>query len=152
MNIWKWEYITRGDNDPYLTRLTVFGCSLFKIMIHWFHDSDDECLHDHPWPFVSLIVKGGYWEYIPGLSIEDYARHLKKIEGIGAYGSVEHVKWYKPWTILYRSANWIHRIVIDKNNKPVTLVVTGPKNRNWGFWTTFGWILHSNYLKGTHCD
>lgn len=122
-----WERITRGDNSDYLWRLKIFTCTFCRIYLHIFVASDDECLHDHPWNFLSFMIWGGYWEVTP-----------------------KGKKWYGPGRLLYRRASWKHQVVI---NKPaVTFVITTGKLRNWGFWTKMGeWIHHRIYEKNIHC-
>ena len=35
-----------------------------RVYLHRFYTGDNvRDLHDHPWPFTSLILKGGYWEH-----------------------------------------------------------------------------------------
>lgn len=129
MTIWKWENITRHDDQPYLTRLIVFRCWLFSLMVHWFEDGDDECLHDHPWPFMSVILKGGYWE------VTDEGR-----------------KWYGAGSVLFRPATWKHRIELAPGLKAVSVVLTGRRIRSWGFFTKFGWLHHTRYSYRQHCE
>ena len=52
--------IATNDGDPYLIRYTLIECRWFSIKVHHILRSDeDRCEHDHPWPFVSLILTGG---------------------------------------------------------------------------------------------
>ena len=59
----------RTENEPYLERYYV----LFKervtfpynVFLHKFLKSDPDEVHDHPWNYATLILKGGYWEWIP---------------------------------------------------------------------------------------
>lgn len=67
--------------------------------------------HDHPWSFVTILLKGGYLEHSGG----DYTR-----------------RW--PGMILYRRAEHLHD-VITPYGRSWSLVVTGPKRRDWGFAT-----------------
>lgn len=125
--MFKWERITRGDNSDYLWRLKIFTCWFCRIYLHIFVASDDECLHDHPWNFLSFMLWGGYWEVTP-----------------------KGKKWYGPGRLLYRRASWKHQVVITK--PAVTFVITTGKIRNWGFWTKAGyWIHHRIYEKNVHC-
>ena len=59
----------RIDNDDYLIRYYLFLKNRktfpFNIFLHKFLKSDTEDLHDHPWSFTTVILWGGYWEYIP---------------------------------------------------------------------------------------
>jgi hypothetical protein len=69
--------------------------------------------HDHPWWFVTVLLKGGYLE-----------RHVN--------GAV--VEWNRryPGQILYRSASHAHD-VITPYGRSWSLVLTGRKSRDWGF-------------------
>lgn len=126
---WQWQVITRGDAQPYLTRLIVFRCPWFALYLHWFEGSDDLCLHDHPWAFASLILRGGYWETIPNSR-----------------------KWHGPGSLLARPAKWRHRVEIPPGRRALTLLLIGPKQRGWGFWTPkFGFIPWRKYHSAQHC-
>jgi hypothetical protein len=108
------------DGNKYLIRYTLlkfFG--LFSVKLHKIHQSDPSDLHDHPWPYISIILSGGYFE----------ERKESKI-------------WYKPGSILFRKANIPHRLIIT--DIVTTLVITGPKFRRWGFVSKDGeWKDHS---------
>jgi hypothetical protein len=79
--------------------------------------SDPNDMHDHPWSFVSIIIKNGYWEYRPG---------MKKI-------------WRGPGNINYRKAETLHRVELLEegyNAKPSwSIVFIGPFRRKWQFLT-----------------
>jgi hypothetical protein len=48
----------------YLTRYHLFKAFGFQLLIHNIHRSDsDRELHTHPWGWIGLILKGGYWEH-----------------------------------------------------------------------------------------
>jgi hypothetical protein len=103
----------------YLVRWTILGRRYgpgSKLFLHWFHRSDADHFHDHPWPFWSLILWGGYWEH------SDAGRH-----------------WYRPGRLLRRSATWRHRVVLPEGRRAWTLVWTGPREREWGFHCPGGW-------------
>ena len=53
-----------GGPDPYLLRWHVIPRNrLLNVYVHKFLRSDDDrALHDHPWWFVSLILRGRYDE------------------------------------------------------------------------------------------
>jgi hypothetical protein len=52
--------------ENYLTRLRVVQTPWFAVYIHRFDNPDSRAtFHDHPWPFVSLILRGGYIEVRP---------------------------------------------------------------------------------------
>jgi hypothetical protein len=116
------EIIYRHNGEPYLWRLHILHFFGFAILLHHFLASDDECLHDHPWWYISIILWGGYWENT------DYGK-----------------KWYWPGSILFRHANWSHRIKINKKRLTWSLVIHGRDSREWGFWTKNGWIHNKQY-------
>ena len=131
--LFKRELITRHDGDPYLERFILFKCGWLGIFVHRFLASDDECEHDHPWGFISLILCGGYLEW---------ARESGQ----------EYPRWFPPWSLLWRAAWWAHRIEIDRTRPPITLVITGPRVRTWGFFTRFGWLPWFRYRYAVHCS
>jgi hypothetical protein len=117
--------ITRqGDPTPYLTRWTLLGRRFEgdnRVFLHRFHRSDLDELHDHPWPFVSLILAGGYHEVTPAAGWKNGDGPTRR-------------RWYGPGRILRRPADWIHRVEIPEGRECWTLVCVGTKVRSWGFW------------------
>lgn len=119
--------IKRHDGALYIRRLIIIRCFLGSIMLHKIYLTDSDCMHDHPWKFWSIILKGGYHEHTP-----------------------EGVKYYKSGSFLFRPADWVHRLEVDK---PVTtLVITGVKKRSWGFHTPLGFIGWRNYNATGTCE
>jgi len=59
----------RDGKVPYLIRYYVFLKNRkhfpFNITLHKVLVGDEPTLHDHPWNYATLILKGGYWEHIP---------------------------------------------------------------------------------------
>ena len=129
--LWCWEPIHRRHGALYLDRLRVVSCPWFGLYLHWFQTSDDDCLHDHPWPFLTVILRGGYWEDTPGPSLD----------------RATVSRWHGPGSVRVRPARWLHRIAIDPAHKPVTLVLRGPVGRAWGFETRAGWIPWRAYTQ-----
>jgi hypothetical protein len=106
-----------GKGNTFFLRYHVFKCRWFSIFLHEFMRSDsDRCLHDHPWPFISIVLRGGYTEQMPD------GMHRRR-----------------PGSILFRRANAAHRIEIDPDTRPWSLVIVGRKSRDWGFFTLHGW-------------
>lgn len=108
------------NGDVYLTRWTLLGSrtegSGRAVFLHRFHRSDaDDALHDHPWPFVSVILSGGYWEHTPD-------RH----------GKVSR-RWYGPGRVLTRPAAWRHRVELPAGRDCWTLIFRGRKEKSWSF-------------------
>lgn len=121
------KVITRNDNERYLVRYSIFSCRWFAVKIHNILLSDDDCLHDHPWKFYSLILWGGYIE------------HTEKGKRI-----------YHPGNFLIRPAEFKHRLEICQ--PAWSLVITFKKVRKWGFWTKRGFIHHKDYKSIGGCE
>ena len=64
----------RTGKVPYLIRYYIFLKDRkkfpFNITLHKVLVSDEPTLHDHPWNWGAIILKGGYWEHIPIISLE----------------------------------------------------------------------------------
>lgn len=147
------KMIGRGpDNKDYLLRHTLLGLgvdsNLFSIKFHQILISDEECLHNHPWPFLSLMLKGSYTEYIQALPWKRRRTwSAPKFSDKNSF-PVQHKTFSAP-CILFRPASWNHRLQLDK---PVwTLVITGPKIQTWGFFTKWGWVHWKEYREAKDC-
>lgn len=117
----------REGKKPYLERIyTVPRWALLGLVrpnIHQFLASDDpfDGLHDHPWPYLTVILEGGYVEWLPD----------------GAGGEKPHYR--TAGDIIAARSTRRHRIELlrDFNNEEIpcwTLFIMGPKRRSWGFW------------------
>ena len=109
--------IISKDNNVYLTRYHIHKAWYGGVMYHIFSRPDaDQELHDHPWPFMSIVLRGGYSEQRPrwrgGSKLNEYAK-----------GSIIF-RW--PWSR--------HKVFALYAFHVNTLVIRGPKIRNWGFW------------------
>jgi hypothetical protein len=121
----------RVHDEPLLTRYYLFLKDRkrfpFNIFLHKFHKGDPGDVHDHPWPYFTLILAGGYYEWV--LS-----------------GNCEIRKWRGPGHFRFCSANSYHRIELKEGVTPWTLFMPGPQTREWGFLVNNKWIQHENYL------
>ena len=135
----------RQDKDPYLERYYLFlkdrNKFPFNIFLHKFLKSDPDDLHDHPWSYCTIILKGGYWEYTPSLVNCDTGEIITTKK-----------KWWGPGTIRFSNSTQRHRIelsdeLIKNNISTWTLFIPGIKSRKWGFWTKNGWIENESYLE-----
>lgn len=124
------HFVIGGAESPYMLRWYLIPRNRrLNIYLHKFlRDDDDRALHDHPWWFVSLILKAGYWEVVP------------HPDG-GPGNTVLKRKW---GSIAFRHAKHRHRVVLFAPtgiSEPCwTLVVTGRNSRTWGFWCPKGFI------------
>ncbi len=114
-----------GLDDPYLLRWYIIPRNpVLNVYLHKFLRSDDDrALHDHPWWFVSLILKGEYVEV---------TQHGEKLRRRGSLAlrraTARHrvsLCWRDTWN--FERDQW--------NEKPCwTLIITGRRVRTWGFW------------------
>lgn len=101
----------KGESEP--QRSGDFAILVHKIM----RSDEDKELHDHPWGFLSFIVRNGYIEETPG-------GRFKRI---------------RPFSIIFRPAVWRHRVIIPDGNGPAwSIVFTGKKSKSWSFFDQAG--------------
>ena len=128
----------RIHNEPYLERYYLFLKERqrfpFNIFLHKFLKGDPDDVHDHPWPYFTLILRGGYYEWIPQFNEEG-----KK--------TCEIRKWRGPGHFRFCKANSYHRIELHPGITAWTLFMPGPQKKEWGFWVNNKWIHHEQYLK-----
>ena len=137
-----------GNNDSvYLKRwwLVPHNVLPFNVYLHRFLRSDDDrALHDHPWANISILLSGPYTEVMP--------RNRKEWMLKGNRDVIRKRRY--PFIPVFRDANWIHRVELDKdkegNEKPLwTLFITGKYRREWGFWCPFGFRHFLDFVVAT---
>jgi len=121
------DFIIGGHENPYLLRWWLIPRNqLFNIYLHKFLRSDDDrALHDHPWIWCSVLLRGSYVEWSkprPGSPL------------------LAHVERFDAGSARFHRARYAHRLVIDRNVTCWTLFITGPRVREWGFHCPQGWI------------
>lgn len=133
----------RTTGEDYLHRYYLFLKDRkwfpFNVTLHKIVRSDDPILHDHPWPFMTIILKGGYWEHTPV-----FDKNGNKF--------AEFTQWRGPGSIVMRKAKEYHWLELDESVGPATtLFFMGPQQRDWGFLVqvkkgVHRWIRHTVYL------
>jgi hypothetical protein len=128
----------RQSDEPYLERYYLFLKDRdrfpFNVFLHKFLKGDPDDVHDHPWPYATLILKGGYYEWLPQFDSKG-----NKI--------AEMCVWRGPGSFRVCRANSYHRIELDPSVTAWTLFMPGPKKRDWGFLVKNKWVQHEQYLK-----
>ncbi len=115
---------------------------------HWIGPDDDRAKHDHPWSFVTFVLRGGYTDASPCFAcggngydaVANGAFDCTECKGTGEIR--EHLK--AP-AIQYRDAEHQHTVFPDDGGC-WTVIVTGPKIRNWGFWVNGKFRSHRKYF------
>lgn len=104
--------------DHYLRRWWVLPRNEFaNVYLHEFRRSDDDrALHDHPWASTSVILHGQYIEHTPE------GQFLRQAGDV-----------------ISRPAEALHRVELIDDQPAITIFITGPKVREWGFACPQGW-------------
>lgn len=104
-----WEEIGEHFTRYQLLKTRWFNLYLHQLMApEW----NPRGCHDHPWWFVTLILKGGYLEEAPS--------------------ATPSLDFRRPGRILYRPANFSHDVITPEKTC-WSLVLTGRKSRDWSF-------------------
>ena len=99
-------------------------CRWFGVFVHHIAGPDPGVdLHDHPWPFVSLVVRGSYLEEVAD------ARNPRSTTLFGR----------GRWSVHRMPLTRAHRITLAKQGT-WTLVLRGRKQRSWGFYQPEGFV------------
>ena len=125
---WLWKHSVPYFNlEGYMERRWVFVCPWFSVRMHHILRSDiDRHMHDHPFNYMTIILKGGYWEHTP-----------------------KGVSWVGKGSVRVRKAEALHRLELPKDETAWTLFFMGPRKRKWGFQTEEGWVDYETYLGET---
>lgn len=127
------EIISR-EGIVHFRRFRLLETPIFRIYLHQILQADkDKHLHDHPWSFVALILKGHYEE---------------KLLINGSSHKLNQCKFGK---IIFRKSTQFH--CINNVFEPTwTLVFAHGKKREWGYQTELGWIDHKTYRSLKNVD
>lgn len=112
----RWGEYLGLDECPYMRRW-VLSAGFFSLRVHHFYRSDDKrATHDHPFWFLTLILKGGYVDITYNERGEAQCQFMR------------------PGRIALRPANHKHSVVVGQGYGGCwTFVLTGPSKRKWGF-------------------
>jgi hypothetical protein len=95
---------------PYVIRWIAETPWISVRIHHWTGPDDDRAFHDHPWWFLTFVVRGSYTDKNP--AGDDHLRAP---------------------AIRFRPALHRHTVVPDPGGA-WTVLLTGPIIRPWGFW------------------
>lgn len=96
--------------------------------------------HDHPFSFVSIILRGGYIEHVPGCVCSPTLVHAW---GPSALPPQSPCRFYGPGSIVRRKATALHRLELA--GPAWTFVISSRYFRMWGFQTDVGWVDYKTY-------
>lgn len=126
-------HLQNSDGTPYMDRFWLFRREpvehdvtegeryVYAARVHHIRSSDEgRVFHDHPWPFITIILRGGYFELTP---VDSFSLDFQK-------------RWHPAGSILFRRAEDWHRLLIDTEragDETWTLFITLSKKQTWGF-------------------
>lgn len=111
----------------------------FNVTLHKIVRSDDPIFHDHPWPYMTIVLRGGYWEHTP---VFDEKGKLIS----------ENRVFKGPGSIVHRKSKEYHWLELDNEKPAMTLFFMGPQQREWGFLVELKrgvtrWVKWTHYLE-----
>jgi hypothetical protein len=135
--------LRRADGRVYLDRWGIGHDRIGRVLLHRMEAPDPGIdLHDHPWWFVSIVLRGGYTELrLPTRMAPTYAKvaetnpaQMRGVRNRRRPGSIQAMRLDECHTIteLHGRCCW-------------TLVIGGPRRRSWGFYLPGGWMVEALY-------
>ena len=123
MKLGRWRIVDKfvipnldNPDDTYLTRWRILETPWFGLFLHRMDGPDSRpTLHDHPWSFVSFILRGAYHEMrLDKRTRRVRARAIRRVN-VMRRDDAHYIAW------LERSPTW-------------TFVLVGKRRRQWGYW------------------
>lgn len=129
--LWRTLTIPCENGLVYLVRLRIIQTPWFGIYLHDIHEPDaDRDPHNHPWSFVSIVLRGHYVE------------RLYEDPNSDIFHSRLHARMR--WSLHKMGRTSAHRI-IEAAPGLKTLILVGPRRSNWGFFTENGYVPWQEY-------
>lgn len=132
---WKIHHGLIGPPDCPMVERWYIETPLGSVRLHHFLRPDDERhAHDHPWSFLTFVLKGGYEDWTPCPNCRITGEHSYEASKCRMCGGANKVlDKLRPGSVRYRPAEHTHWVVTDD---AWTLMFTGPERRLWGFWVS----------------
>lgn len=134
------RYTIKQAGRDYLRRLRIIQTPLFGIYLHAILEPDAaEAPHDHPWSFITLMLKGEYLEHVfvdesQGYDVPMIRRERVRRRAVGQWA--------------FRRKTTLHKVMLPAG-RCRTLIFTGPRTRGaWGFSPEPGrWVHNTQYVE-----
>lgn len=129
---WQRFLIPCENGEQYLARLRILDTPWFGIYLHDIFEPDgDRDPHNHPWSFLSIVLRGRYVERVYPLPEYDLGQVVQKSHG--------------RFSIHRMDTESAHRIVYAATGLK-TLIIRGRRNpKGWGFFTRHGYVPWQRY-------
>lgn len=146
------------EGNPYMLRWYVIPRNRFlNIYLHRFLQDDlDRAPHDHPWVNLTYMIEGRYYEQTFDVPYAKVLISEAEKNGLPSLTFAVRpkilVKRVDKGSLTVRlNPRKAHRIILSidqmaPDELPLTLFVTGPIIRNWGFW------CHQKVVHGYYND
>jgi hypothetical protein len=140
-----WALMQRVDapdvenpDENYMVRWRLVQTPWFGVYIHRINTPDRRStLHDHPWPFVTVVLRGGY--------VEDYGETTT-----GKYHSYTYQCGSRTWracSVHVMRKTDAHTITELRRSPTWTLVFAGLRKPepSWGYWDEDGFTPYDEH-------
>jgi hypothetical protein len=128
--LWTTMTLMNSDGEVYLFRRRLVQTPLVAVYLHDIEMADElPDLHSHPFPFVSLILRGGYVEHVAHPTMTK----------LGPVELRAHHRW--GINVFPRGAKKVHTIV-RALPRTKTLVITGRRRDSWGWFVDGEGLVH----------
>lgn len=113
----RFDLLNYDDDGFYLRRLRIIQTPFFGLYLHRFEGPDPRpTLHDHPYPFLSIILRGGYVErrlntHSHDVDEQHVVRRFNRMRPTDAHAIIS----------LLRNPTW-------------SILLVGRRVREWGYW------------------
>lgn len=122
-----WAFMERFEiptfdrpDENYLTRWRIIQTPWCSLYLHRMdHPDSRPVLHDHPWSFASIVLRGGYEERRLNLITRRTSHRSVRRFNIMRRDDAHYIE------DLYRTPTW-------------TLLLVGKRRRTWGYWRRTG--------------
>lgn len=133
--------IKSKEGEVHFRRWRILSTPWFSIYIHGIYKADEDLhLHDHPWDYVSIVLKGFFTEKTLNYNF------IKDEKGISAWRNASRNEdVIGPTRIIKRKAEQFHTIESLHGKSVYTLFFTGKRRREWGYDVDGKWIDHKTY-------
>jgi hypothetical protein len=117
--VWAKMLIPCKGGKDYLFRLRIIATPWFGIYLHdIFEDDGDRDPHNHPWSFISIVLRGYYVERLFPDPVNRRDHYVEKT--------------HPQWSVHRMGRDTAHRIVYAAPGLK-TLILVGPRRSSWGF-------------------
>ncbi len=130
--VWARMTIPCKGGLQYLTRLRIVQTPWFGIYVHDIHEDDgDRCCHNHPWSFISIVLRGSYTERL-------YPNPM------GLVPSEYVLQTHGRFSVHKMGRDTAHRVTYAAPRLK-TLILVGPRKATWGFFDNGEFVEWQDY-------